>query len=100
MQKVLLLGVQPNVIYEERSVVLEEGDFIAMMTDGVTETRTEDGFIDEDIIKEILKTVKDESAQEIADTVYQRLGEMQNFHLHDDFSIVIFKKGNNNGLSN
>ena len=34
-------------IMKNISVVLEEGDFIAMMTDGVTETRTEDGFIDE-----------------------------------------------------
>ena len=33
-------------------VVLEEGDFIAMMTDGVTETRTEEGFIDDGIIKD------------------------------------------------
>ena len=98
--KGLLLGVQSNVTYEERSVILDKGDFIAMMTDGVTETRTEDGFIDDQVIKEILKTVKDESAQKIADTVYQQLGEMQNFHLHDDFSIVIFKKGNKTGLSN
>ena len=45
--KGLLLGVHPNVIYEEQSVVLEEGDFIAMMTDGVTEVRTETGFIDD-----------------------------------------------------
>ena len=51
MQKDLLLGVHPKVVYEERSVVLEDGDFIAMMTDGVTETRTEKGFIDDGLIK-------------------------------------------------
>ena len=51
MQKDFLLGVQPDVVYEEKSVVLEEGDFIAMMTDGVTETRTEEGFIDEELIQ-------------------------------------------------
>ena len=36
--------------------------------------------------------VKDESAQKIADTVYQKLADLQNFHLRDDFTIVIFKK--------
>lgn len=90
--KGLLLGIHPNVNYEERSVVLEEGDFIAMMTDGVTEVRTEDGFIDEDYIKDFLKSVKDEPAQSMVDAVYSRFGEIQKFQLQDDFSIVIFKK--------
>ena len=81
-----------DVVYEEKSVVLEEGDFIAMMTDGVTETRTDDGFIDEQLIKSIMASLKDESAQTIADTVYNKLGQMQNFQLRDDFTIVIFKK--------
>jgi len=88
----LLLGVRPDVDYKEHAVVLEEGDFIAMMTDGVTETRTEDGFIDEGIIKSFLESVKDESAQSIVDAVYRKFGEMQNFQLRDDFTIVIFKK--------
>lgn len=90
--KGLLLGIHTNVNYEERSVVLEEGDFIAMMTDGVTEIRTDEGFIDEGLIKTFLKSVKDESAQTMVDAVYNKFGEMQNFELQDDFSIVIFKK--------
>ncbi|MCZ2260424.1 PP2C family protein-serine/threonine phosphatase [Sporosarcina sp. G11-34] len=90
--KGLLLGVQSNVVYEERSVVLEDGDFIVMMTDGVTETRTADGFIDEECIKSILLEAKYEPAQAIADFVYKTLVQMQNFQLRDDFTIVIFKK--------
>jgi len=90
--KGLLLGIQVDVDYEERSVLLEDGDFIAMMTDGVTETRTSEGFIDEELIKSLLKSVKVESAQTMADTVYETLGGMQNFQLSDDFTIVIFKK--------
>lgn len=90
--KGLLLGVQVNVDYEEKSVVLENGDFIAMMTDGVTETRTSEGFIDQGLIKTLLRSMKEEPAQIIADTVYQSFGKMQDFHLHDDFTIVIFKK--------
>ncbi len=90
--KGLLLGVHPIVVYEEKSVILEEGDFIAMMTDGVTEVRTESGFIEDDVIKNIMLEVKDASAQKIADTVYQKLAYLQDFHLRDDFTIVIFKK--------
>lgn len=92
--KGLLLGVQPDVVYEERSIVLEEGDFVAMMTDGVTEVRTDTGFIEDEVIKSIMIEVKNKSAQEIADAVYQRLAYLQNFHLRDDFTIVIFKKEN------
>ncbi len=90
--KGLLLGVQSNVLYEERTVHLADGDFIAMLTDGVTEVRTEEGFIDEDLIKELLWKVKDEPSQIMADTVYRHLGEMQNFQLRDDFTIIILKK--------
>ena len=54
--------------------------------------RTEEGFIDDEMIKSIMLDVKDESAQKIAETVYKNLRNLQNFHLHDDFTIVIFKK--------
>ncbi|MCM3745010.1 PP2C family protein-serine/threonine phosphatase [Sporosarcina luteola] len=90
--KGLLLGVKPDTEYEERSVVLNDGDFIAMMTDGVTETRTEDGFIDMNTIQNLLREVKDMSAQQIAEHVYHHLAELQNYRLSDDFTIVIFKK--------
>lgn len=92
--KGLLLGVHPDVIYEEKSVVLEEGDFIVMMTDGVTEVRTDSGFIDSEAVKSLLLEVKDEPAQVIADTMYNKLAGVQDFLLQDDFTIVIFKKKN------
>ncbi|MBD7983944.1 PP2C family protein-serine/threonine phosphatase [Sporosarcina sp. Sa2YVA2] len=88
----LLLGVKKEAIYDEHSVVLEEGDFVVMMTDGVTESRTENGFIEMSAIKSLLAEKKDESAQEIADYVYSELSRMQDYQLSDDFTIVIFKK--------
>lgn len=90
--KGLLLGVQPNVTYEEKSIVLASGDFIVMMTDGVTESRTGHEFIDGEVIQSLLREQKEESAQVMADHVYHQLLQMQNFQLHDDFTIVIFKK--------
>ena len=90
--KGLLLGVKSDAEYEERSVVLQDGDFIAIMTDGVTEARTEDGFIDMETIRNYLYDVKDESAQQMVEHVYQKLSDLQNYQLNDDFTIVIFKK--------
>lgn len=90
--KGLLLGVQTNVHYEEKKITLNSGDFIVMLTDGVTESRTENGFIGSEVIQSLIREKKDESAQKIVDYVYHCLMQMQNFQLHDDFTIVIFKK--------
>lgn len=90
--KGLLLGVKVDSAYEERSVSMQQGDFIVMMTDGVTETRTEEGFIELKTIQNLLVEVKDKPAKEIAEHVFKSLTEIQNYKLSDDFTIVIFKK--------
>lgn len=90
--KGLLLGVHPDAVYEERSIILGKGDFITIMTDGVTETRTEQGFIEKDLIRKLLEGMKDKPAQKIVDAIYHHLAELQNFQLRDDFTIVVIKK--------
>ncbi len=90
--KGLLLGVHDEAKYEEKTVRLEEGDFVAIMTDGVTETRTEQGFIEMDVIEKLLCKARSESAQEMVDYLFSELSKMQNYELHDDFTLVILKK--------
>jgi phosphoserine phosphatase RsbU/P len=90
--KGLLLGVVANVSYEQHVVKMETGDFIVMMTDGVTECRTEEGFIDPDFILSLIHSIRHEPAQTIVDTVFKELEQMQDFTLRDDFTLVIFKK--------
>lgn len=90
--KGLLLGVSPAAVYEEHSVTLEKGDMVIMMTDGVTEGRTEEGFIERDVIYELIEQKKDEPAQAIVQHVYDELERMQNAELQDDFTLVIYKK--------
>ncbi|WP_313891876.1 PP2C family protein-serine/threonine phosphatase [Psychrobacillus sp.] len=90
--KGLLLGVIPNVKYEQHSIVLEEGDFIVMMTDGVTECRSNDGFIEQKKVMEIIERVKKETAQEMVEHVFHELEILQDFELRDDFTLVILKK--------
>ncbi|RAZ67985.1 PP2C family protein-serine/threonine phosphatase [Planococcus maitriensis] len=90
--KGLLLGVSPAAVYEEHSVTLGKGDMVIMMTDGVTEGRTEEGFIERDVIYELIEQKKDEPAQAIVQHVYDELERMQNAELQDDFTLVIYKK--------
>ena len=52
----------PAAVYEEHTVDLEKGDLVIMMTDGVTEGRNEDGFIEREVIFELIERKKDEPA--------------------------------------
>lgn len=90
--KGLLLGVVPNVTYNQHDIKMKTGDFVVMMTDGVTECRTDEGFIEQEIIGSLIRSVKDESAQTMVEMVYKELEKMQNFELRDDFTLVIYKK--------
>ncbi|MFX3674884.1 MAG: PP2C family protein-serine/threonine phosphatase [Paenisporosarcina sp.] len=90
--KGLLLGVVPNVTYNQHDVKMKTGDFVVMMTDGVTECRTEEGFIEQEIVLSLIRSVKHESAQTMVEMVYKELEKMQNFELRDDFTLVIYKK--------
>lgn len=90
--KGLLLGVSPAAVYEEHSVTLHKGDMVIMMTDGVTEGRNEEGFIEREVIYELIENKKSKPAQEIVQYVYDELERMQNAELQDDFTLVIYKK--------
>lgn len=90
--KGLLLGVIPNVKYEQHSIILNQGDFVVMMTDGVTECRSKEGFIEQQTIMDIIESVKDQPAQEMVEYVFHKLEELQDFEQRDDFTLVIFKK--------
>ncbi|HSI66461.1 MAG TPA: PP2C family protein-serine/threonine phosphatase [Planococcus sp. (in: firmicutes)] len=90
--KGLLLGVTPVATYEEHTVHLEKNDLVIMMTDGVTEGRTSQGFISREVIFELIERKKDHSAQEIVHYVYEELERMQNAEFKDDFTLVIYKK--------
>ncbi|SIT89652.1 PP2C family protein-serine/threonine phosphatase [Edaphobacillus lindanitolerans] len=90
--KGLLLGVSEDAEYGEGAVTIEDGDFIAIMTDGVTEARTPEGFVEKETILDLIGSVKDKNAQEMAEHVFAELDRMQGFRLQDDFSLVILKK--------
>ena len=90
--KGLLLGVHPVVTYEEQQVVLQEGDFIAIMTDGVTEAKIDEQFITDEQLQQMLIERHQLPAQQMAEELYNQLMQAQNFELRDDFTVVILKK--------
>lgn len=90
--KGLMLGIQEEVTYHEYQRSLSIGDFIVVLSDGVTETRIGDGFIERETLKELIYSFHELSAQDITDNVYKKLAELQNFKLYDDFTLIIIKR--------
>lgn len=90
--KGLLLGILPEGNYQQQEIQLMEDDLVIMMTDGVTEIRTN---LEMDAIAKITSIVsahRNESAQHIVDCVFKELEKLQEFELSDDFTLVILKK--------
>lgn len=90
--KGLLLGVMPEVKYPQFEIKLEDGDFIVMMTDGVTEFREQKDIDSREIIETLLLSYKDMRAQSMCEMLYKDLQKLQNYNLDDDFTVVIVKK--------
>ena len=90
--KGLLLGVLPEVKYSHYEITLEAGDMVVMMTDGVTEFRTNEELDARKVITSLIAEHKHLSAQQLCAFLHKEIERLQNFKLTDDFTVVIIKK--------
>ncbi|ADU28631.1 PP2C family protein-serine/threonine phosphatase [Evansella cellulosilytica] len=90
--KGLVLGVSPKVHYKEFSINMEPGDFIVLLSDGVTECRIHDHFLERSQISSLIGKYKHLPAQAIAENVFRELEKIQDFELKDDFTLLILRR--------
>lgn len=90
--KGLLLGVLPEVNYSHYEISLEAGDIVIIMTDGVTEFRTNEELNSREVITSLIAKHKHLTAQQICTLLHNEIERLQNFKLTDDFTVVIIKK--------
>ncbi|WCK53692.1 PP2C family protein-serine/threonine phosphatase [Aneurinibacillus sp. Ricciae_BoGa-3] len=91
--KGLILGVDSQVEYKEKSLQLHPGDYVILYTDGVTEFRRSDMPDDNHILREALSTVdKTMTSQEIVEKIYQYIINKKDYQLDDDHTIVMIRK--------
>ncbi|GIN98657.1 phosphoserine phosphatase RsbU [Siminovitchia terrae] len=90
--KGLLLGIEKNTEYREYQIALEPGDMVILLSDGVTECRTDEGFIERERLTDPIHKYIDLPAQEIVINVYKELERLQEFELRDDFTLIILKR--------
>ncbi|WP_110926397.1 PP2C family protein-serine/threonine phosphatase [Bacillus massiliglaciei] len=89
--KGLLLGVDKKTKYCQYEKKVEPGDMIILLSDGVTECRTSEGFIERETLIELISENIHLSPQQIVYNIYKKLEKMQNFQLRDDFTLIILK---------
>lgn len=90
--KGLLLGILPEVKYLQQDIKLEDGDFVIVMTDGVTDFRNKEEFDTRELIKNLALANRHLTAQEMCEVIHSELQKLHDFKLVDDFTIVIIKK--------
>ncbi|MBS4175495.1 PP2C family protein-serine/threonine phosphatase [Bacillus sp. FJAT-49736] len=90
--KGLLLGVNKKTKYQGYSKKLNIGDMIILLSDGVTECRTDEGFIEREAIISYIRKNIHLSAKDIVNNVYKDLERLQAFQLRDDFTLIIIKR--------
>lgn len=89
--KGMLLGVLPHSTYEEYEIQLDKGDMIILLTDGVTESKRKDDFIEREYLIKVFKQFIHLPAQQMVNEVYRHFERLQDFELQDDFTLIILK---------
>lgn len=90
--KGLLLGIDKRTKYSQYEKHVKENDAIILLSDGVTECRTSEGFIERETLISLIEKYMHLSAQETVNSLYKELERLQAFQLRDDFTLIILKR--------
>ncbi len=88
----VVLGVTRDTEYRQYERKVNAGDMIIMLTDGVTECRQGDRFIEPEEVLGVIKSYMHLPAQKLVEQVYKHFERLQDFHLRDDFTLIILRK--------
>lgn len=88
----LVLGVMENTTYKQFDRHFKKGDALILLTDGVTECRIDDRFIEDEEVLAVIQENIHLPAQEAVENVFLHFEKLQNFQLRDDFTLIIIKK--------
>jgi PAS domain S-box-containing protein len=89
----LILGVNKNVIFEERNVTLSQGDLVLLYTDGLTEAENAHGeFFGLKRVNDILVEHAQHSPEAIIEVLLEQLKQFcRSESFNDDITLMVFK---------
>jgi sigma-B regulation protein RsbU (phosphoserine phosphatase) len=95
----LILGFQPDVLYEQQTVMIEPGEVVVLYTDGITEAADPSSeMVSEDLfgVEKLMDVVRDKasgSAREIQVAILEAIADhTNNSPQFDDITLVIIKR--------
>lgn len=90
----LILGVNKNVVFEEKVTTLSQGDLLLMYTDGLTEAENADGeFFGLQRVSDILVQYAQQSPQAIIEALLKQLKQFcRSASFNDDITLMVFKR--------
>ena len=90
--KGLVLGIDQNYKYKQYQKNVKPGDMVVLLSDGVTESRTDEGFVERTAITDLIHQNIDLPSQQIVEKIYRHFEKMQDFQLRDDFTLIIIRR--------
>lgn len=89
----LILGVNKNVVFEERNITLSQGDLVLLYTDGLTEAENAQGeFFGLKRVNDILVEYAQHSPQAIIEVLLEQLKQFcRSESFRDDITLMVFK---------
>ncbi|MFA5982952.1 MAG: SpoIIE family protein phosphatase [Methylococcaceae bacterium] len=89
----LILGVRNQVVFQEKSVTLAQGDILLLYTDGITETENKQGeFFGEERLATLFQQNAQQPAQVMIDVLLNQVKQFCNFKaFNDDITLLVFK---------
>ncbi len=89
----LILGVLPQVLFEEKSVQLDPGDILLLYTDGIIEAQNAaEEFFGIDRLCKTLNLMRDDTPDAIISALFENLDEfLQEALPKDDITLVVLK---------
>lgn len=88
----LVLGVLRQVEYPEYRVTLLPGDAVILFSDGVTELRIEEQFMDRTQLKELILKHCNKKAQQLVEVIFDECLQLSQFELHDDHTMIVIRR--------
>ncbi len=90
----VVIGLEPNSLYQEAQIKLEKGDTLLYYTDGITEAANQHGdrFEEDNLIKVLESVCKNETAsQDIIDNLFEQIDNFTGMvnQNTDDMTVVI-----------
>lgn len=88
----LVLGIDRKTNYTQIELEIKKGDMIILLSDGVTECRVGNSFIEREEVTRMIRKYLHLSAQEMVEGIYQEFEKLSNYELRDDFTMIILKR--------